>query len=156
MDWQELKHRISSPALIAEKDPYLIKIADTPEEVLETQKLRFRVFNQEQGKGLTAAEADGIDRDEYDNTSLHLVVREKNLNIPVGTYRIILGLWCSIVLTITSSPACISCWQKEEATRLMASVVPRVKTISCALSASMKRRTVSRLCSSMSVATTER
>ena len=90
-DWKELQRRISSPALIAEKDPYLVKIADTPEEVLETQKLRYRVFNQEQGKGLTAAEADGIDRDEYDDTSLHLVVREKNLNMPVGTYRIILG-----------------------------------------------------------------
>ena len=91
MDWQELKQRISSPALIAEKDPYLVKIADTPEEVLEIQKLRFRVFNQEQGKGLSTAKADGIDRDEYDETSLHLVVREKNTNVPVGTYRIILG-----------------------------------------------------------------
>ena len=43
------------------------------------------------GKGLTAAETNGIDRDEYDDTSLHLVVREKNLDVPVGTYRIILG-----------------------------------------------------------------
>ena len=65
-------------------------------------------------------------------------------------------LWCSIVLIITSSPACISCWQKEDATKLMASVVPRVNTISCVLSALMNRRTVSRLSSNISVATTER
>ena len=38
--------------------------------------------------------------------------------------------WCSISVTSTSSPACICDSQNDDATRLMASVVPRVKTIS--------------------------
>ena len=45
---------------------------------------------------------------------------------------------------------------KQEATRLMLSVVPRVKTISDALRAFRKRRTVSRAASCSSVACCER
>ena len=89
--WNELTTKLMTPALIAEKDPYGIKFAETPEEVLATQRLRYRVFNQEQGKGLESAENDGIDQDEYDRHSIHLMVYRKDTGEPVGTYRIIPG-----------------------------------------------------------------
>ena len=65
-------------------------------------------------------------------------------------------LWCSMTETMTSSPACICDWQKVAASRLMLSVVPRVKTISFVERAPMKRRTVSRLASCSSVACWDR
>ncbi len=89
--WNKLREKITTPALIAEKDAYLIKFAVAPEEILATQKLRYRVFNQEQGKGLESSENDGIDRDEFDDISVHLVVMHKDLDKPIGTYRIMLG-----------------------------------------------------------------
>ena len=65
-------------------------------------------------------------------------------------------LWCSIVETMTSSPACICDRQKVAARRLMLSVVPRVKMISLVERALMNLRTVSRLASCSSVACWER
>ena len=56
-------------------------------------------------------------------------------------------LWCSIAEMITSSPSPIKASQNDDTTRLMLSVVPRVKIISSVLGALMKRRTVSRAAS---------
>ena len=90
--FSELKKRITTPVLIAEKTPYSIKFAADQEEVRAAQRLRYKVFNIEQGKGLDSAEADGIDRDEYDDVSVHLVVTAEDAAMPVvGTYRIILA-----------------------------------------------------------------
>lgn len=88
--FRELKQKIANPALVAEKAPYLIKFAETEEEVREVQRLRFRVFNEEQGKGLDSSNQDGIDRDEFDDVSLHLVVRHQEAGA-IGTYRVIIG-----------------------------------------------------------------
>ena len=87
----ELQKKICTPPLLAEKDQYLIKFADSPEEIEAALRLRYRVFNLEQGKGLETANASGIDRDEFDDYCLHLVVEEKRTRRPVGTYRIHLG-----------------------------------------------------------------
>ena len=65
-------------------------------------------------------------------------------------------LWCSMTETITSSPSFIWLSAKEEANRLMLSVVPRVNTISLLLRALIKRRTVSREASCNSVACWDR
>ena len=65
-------------------------------------------------------------------------------------------LWCSITEMITSSSSSISDWQKVVASRLMLSVVPRVKTISAVLRALINLRTVSRLASCNSVACWDR
>lgn len=99
----EIQKIISSPPLLAEKDQYLIKFANTPEEIEEALRLRYRVFNLEQGKGLEAANADGIDRDEFDDYCLHLVVQEKKIGQPVGTYRIHLGPVASSALGFYSA-----------------------------------------------------
>ena len=60
--------------------------------------------------------------------------------------------WCSISETITSSPAFIKPSTNEEATRLMLSVVPRVKIISLVDLALINFRNVSRALSCNSVA----
>ena len=65
-------------------------------------------------------------------------------------------LWCSISLMMTSSPSFMQACPKHDATRLMLSVVPRVKTISPVLRAFRKRRTVSLDASCSSVACCER
>ena len=65
-------------------------------------------------------------------------------------------LWCSITERITSSPSCINSSPKLETSRLILSVVPRVKTISFVLRALMKRLTVSREASCSSVACCDR
>lgn len=89
--FSELKTRITTPVVIAEKDPYMIKFAITEDEITDAQKLRYDVFNVEQGKGLETANSNGIDRDEYDDVSVHLVVTHKESDKAVGTYRIILS-----------------------------------------------------------------
>ncbi len=87
----KMQKEIATPSLLAEKDQFLIKFADTEEEIEEALKLRYRVFNLEQGKGLDSANDSGIDRDEFDDFCLHLIVVEKSSKKPVGTYRIHMG-----------------------------------------------------------------
>ena len=57
-------------------------------EVLEAQRLRFKVFAEEMGANLPSAK-EGIDRDIFDNYCEHLLVRESTENKVVGTYRIL-------------------------------------------------------------------
>jgi len=49
--------------------------ATTPEEILETQKLRYQIFAGELGAQIDGGE-DGVDRDDYDPYCKHLIVRE--------------------------------------------------------------------------------
>lgn len=87
----EMQKKFTTPSLIAEKDLYSIKFAVTPDEILATQRLRYKVFNEEQGKGLDSANLNGVDVDEFDAYCLHLIVQHKNEALPVGTYRINIG-----------------------------------------------------------------
>jgi putative hemolysin len=57
-------------------------------EVLEAQRLRFKVFAEEMGANLPSAR-EGIDRDIFDKYCEHLLVRESAENKIVGTYRIL-------------------------------------------------------------------
>ena len=57
-------------------------------EVLEAQRLRFKIFAEEMGANLPSAR-EGIDRDIFDNYCEHLLVRESVENKVVGTYRIL-------------------------------------------------------------------
>lgn len=99
----EIQTTIKTPPLLAEKGQYLIKYADTPEEIEAALRLRYQIFNVEQGKGLDSANENGIDRDEFDDYCLHLVVEEKNGGKPVGTYRIHLGPVASSALGFYSA-----------------------------------------------------
>jgi putative hemolysin len=59
-------------------------------EVLEAQRLRYRVFAEEMGARLPSAE-EGIDSDPFDAWCEHLLVTEEDTGEVVGTYRILTG-----------------------------------------------------------------
>ncbi|MBR2425142.1 MAG: GNAT family N-acetyltransferase [Lentisphaeria bacterium] len=86
--WNELIKKNQNSALIAEKFPYGIKYAESREEILACQKLRYRVFQQEQGKcGGNSSEK--IDQDAFDEKAVHLLVYKETPQRVVGTYRFI-------------------------------------------------------------------
>jgi len=84
------KH-IIEPAILVDTERFLVKLAVNHEEVENAQRLRYEVFNLEQGRGLKSAEKFGIDFDEFDEYCLHLLVLEKSSGKIVGTYRAHLG-----------------------------------------------------------------
>ena len=65
-----------------------VRLAATPSEVREAQKLRWRVFADEMGARLTSREH-GVDRDLFDPYCEHLIVRDEAAGRIVGTYRIL-------------------------------------------------------------------
>ncbi|MFA7230485.1 MAG: GNAT family N-acyltransferase [Victivallaceae bacterium] len=85
--FETLTEKICNPPLLAECDQFLIKIADGSDEIEQAQRLRYEVFNIEQGKGLQSAMLEKLDRDEFDDYCFHLIVVEKKTNKIVGTYR---------------------------------------------------------------------
>ncbi len=66
----------------------ITSIARTESEILEAQKLRYKVFAEEMGAFLPSAKEE-IDRDIFDKYCEHLLVRESSENKVVGTYRIL-------------------------------------------------------------------
>ena len=65
-----------------------VALAATESEVLEAQKLRWRVFADELGARLPSR-TPGVDRDIYDPYCEHLIVRDEASGRIVGTYRIL-------------------------------------------------------------------
>lgn len=65
-----------------------VGLAHSEREILEAQKLRYRIFAGELGANLPTR-TPGIDRDIYDTYCEHLVVRDENSGAVVGTYRIL-------------------------------------------------------------------
>ena len=63
-------------------------VASCETEVLEAQKLRYRVFHDEMGARLPTR-TPGVDRDIYDPFCDHLVVWDESQGRIVGTYRIL-------------------------------------------------------------------
>lgn len=75
-------------AVLVENRKFLIKLAETPEEVEQALRLRYEVFKLEQGRlyvldGTAAA----VDRDEFDGKCMHLLVIDRVAGRVVGTYR---------------------------------------------------------------------
>lgn len=70
---------------------YVVRFAQTPEELDEVLKLRFDVFNLELGEGLESSFLTGRDQDEYDAACHHLIVVESATGKIVGTYRLQTG-----------------------------------------------------------------
>ena len=77
-----------NPPLIVEQELFLIKFAENQEEVEAALRLRYEVFNIEQGIGLQSATDDEKDCDEFDEHCLHLIIVEKKTSRIVGTYRV--------------------------------------------------------------------
>ncbi|MFZ5511361.1 MAG: GNAT family N-acetyltransferase [Pseudomonadota bacterium] len=65
-----------------------VHLAHSESEVLEAQRLRYRVFAEEMGARL-ATPIPGVDRDIYDPYCEHLIVRDEQSGRIVGTYRIL-------------------------------------------------------------------
>jgi putative hemolysin len=65
-----------------------IQLARTEEDILDAQRLRYKVFAEEMGATLASAH-EGIDRDLYDPYCDHLLVRDDATGEVVGTYRIL-------------------------------------------------------------------
>jgi putative hemolysin len=65
-----------------------VRVTTSPSEILDAQRLRWRVFADELGARLDAS-APGIDADIFDPFCEHLVVCEEHSGRIVGTYRIL-------------------------------------------------------------------
>ena len=65
-----------------------MRIASSTREILDAQRLRYRVFGEELGATLPHA-AFGIDRDRFDRWCDHLIVRDDTNGQIVGTYRML-------------------------------------------------------------------
>lgn len=89
---RKILEKIATPALIAEQELFLIKYAENEGEIEAAMRLRYDVFNIEQGKGLESARINEIDRDEFDEHCLQLIIVEKKTSRIVGTYRVHLGI----------------------------------------------------------------
>lgn len=85
-------HNRNRTALHGRHAPALaVSFARSAAEVLEAQRLRYKVFAGEMGARLPDA-ASGIDRDIYDMHCDHLLVRDTASGEVVGTYRLLPGL----------------------------------------------------------------
>lgn len=65
-----------------------VRLASSPSEIREAQKLRWRVFADEMGARLSSREP-GVDADLFDPFCDHLIVRDEAQGRIVGTYRIL-------------------------------------------------------------------
>ncbi|MDK9723628.1 MAG: GNAT family N-acetyltransferase [Sterolibacteriaceae bacterium MAG5] len=73
----------------ARRKPSLhVALAECESEILEAQKLRWRVFADEMGARLPSR-TPGVDRDLFDPYCEHLIVRDEDNGRIVGTYRIL-------------------------------------------------------------------
>jgi putative hemolysin len=83
--------------LEARRDPRLepqrklaVHLARGQAEILEAQRLRYRVFAEEMGARLPTAD-EGIDRDPFDAWCEHMLVTEEDTREVVGTKWILTG-----------------------------------------------------------------
>lgn len=66
---------------------YLVRLAESDEDLKNTQALRYRVFNLELGEGLSSSEETQLDADKYDSQCDHLLVIDRKDKDIIGTYR---------------------------------------------------------------------
>jgi putative hemolysin len=77
----------SEPVLTASA-LYRVNLAQTPEDLVECQRLRYLVFNLELQEGFSTSERTGLDIDPFDSFCDHLMVRDLRSGRLVGTYRL--------------------------------------------------------------------
>lgn len=64
-----------------------VSLARDANEVVEAQRLRYKVFAEEMGANIHCA--DGLDIDAYDEYCQHLIVREQEQGRVIGCYRLL-------------------------------------------------------------------
>src|SRR5947209_6174780 len=80
-----LVHECGNP--LATTDLFRVGMAQTLDDVIECQRLRYLVFNCELGEGLDCSARIGLDRDRFDFICDHLMVRDASTGKLAGTYR---------------------------------------------------------------------
>ncbi len=80
-----LEHGCGNP--LASTTQFRAGMAETLEDLIDCQRLRYLVFNCELGEGLASSARIGLDRDRYDFICDHLMVRDTRSGKLVGTYR---------------------------------------------------------------------
>jgi len=78
----------AQPVKQSQRHALHVGLATTESEILEAQKLRYRVFAEEMGARLPSR-IPGVDRDHFDAFCKHLIVRDEEAGRIVGTYRIL-------------------------------------------------------------------
>lgn len=81
-------NRQLQPATKPARPKLSVGLATHQDEILEAQRLRYRVFAGEMGAKLPSR-IPGVDEDIFDRWCEHLVVRDDNSGEVVGTYRIL-------------------------------------------------------------------
>jgi putative hemolysin len=80
-----LEHGCENP--LASTSQFRAGLAESLEDLIDCQRLRYLVFNCELGEGLDSSARIGLDRDRYDFICDHLMVRNISTGQLVGTYR---------------------------------------------------------------------
>lgn len=80
-----LEHGCDNP--LASTHQFRAGMAETLDDLIDCQRLRYLVFNCELGEGLDSSAKIGLDRDRYDFICDHLLVRDTSSGKLVGTYR---------------------------------------------------------------------
>jgi putative hemolysin len=84
-----LVHGCENP--LATTSLFRVGLAESLEDLVECQRLRYLVFNCERGEGLDISTRWGLDRDQFDFICDHLMVHDASTNQLVGTYRMQTG-----------------------------------------------------------------
>jgi putative hemolysin len=80
-----LEHGCDNP--LASTNQFRVGMAESLEDLLDCQRLRYLVFHCELGQGLDSSARIGLDRDRYDFICDHLMVRDTGSGKLAGTYR---------------------------------------------------------------------
>lgn len=80
-----MKHFRAHIPILIEKKNFIVKTADSKEELQTALKLRHDVFIKEL---LHKSKRSGIDKDKFDKLCDHLIIIDKRSNTLIGTYRL--------------------------------------------------------------------
>lgn len=83
-----MSHAAFSDTISAAKDELTVEIATSPAQILEAQRLRYKVYCEERG---FEPGANGLEQDAFDETSGHVLVRSRVTGAVCGTVRVILS-----------------------------------------------------------------
>ena len=80
-----LKNFTANISIFIDKKNFVVKTANSPQELHEALMLRHDVFLTEL---LKRKKKSGVDKDRFDKTCDHLIIIDKRINRIIGTYRL--------------------------------------------------------------------
>jgi putative hemolysin len=83
---------VTSEPVLAATSLYRVRLAQTADDLIECQRLRYLVFNLELREGLSSSDRSGLDIDPFDSFCDHLMVHDLETGRLVGTYRLQTGV----------------------------------------------------------------